>query len=229
MELSQVVAGCEVCRSSPMHGVDLVPPPITLAERRGLAPLTAAPAATTPAAAVPLAVSALGRALPTSLAIPSIGVSAPVTRVGRDENGAIAAPPLSAPRTAGWDEAGPAPGEPGAAVLVGHLGTLTDPAVFARLRELDLGAIVGVVRADETVAVFRVTATERVPKGKFSGEGFSTGRVHAAGPRAERPELRLITCAGRYVASRRGYADNLIVYASFAAAYRWRDLVQGLA
>ncbi|MFC9977747.1 sortase domain-bontaining protein [Spirillospora sp. NPDC127200] len=174
--------------------------------------------AASPAAVAPLAVSALGRALPTSLAIPSIGVSAPLMRLGRGESGGVAAPPLSAPRTAGWCEVGPAPGEPGAAVLVGLLGTFTGPAVFARLRELRRGAIVGVVRADETVAVFRVMGAEQVPK-----EGLPADRMRAAGPR---PELRLVTCAGRYDASRRGYADYLIVYASFAAAYRLRDLVR---
>ncbi|MFI6522411.1 sortase domain-bontaining protein [Spirillospora sp. NPDC050679] len=157
VELSQVVPGCGLARSvGSMHGgADLLLPPFTASERKGLAPLAASPVGV-----VPLAVSAFGRAQPTSLAIPSIGVSAPLTRVGRGEGESVAAPPLSAPRTAGWREAGPAPGEPGAVVLAGLLGTFTGPAVFVRVCELRPGAIVGVVRADETVAVFRVARAQ---------------------------------------------------------------------
>ncbi|MDL4776274.1 MULTISPECIES: class F sortase [Thermomonosporaceae] len=169
------------------------------------------------AAPIPLR-GMLGRALPVSVAIPKIGVHATLARVGRGRDGAIVPPPGRDRDRAGWYERGPSPGEPGAAVLVGHLATSSGPAVFARLRELRPGDLIGVVRADDTVAVFRMVSAEQAPKGSFPA-----ARVHASGGR---PELRLITCAGRYDRARRAYDDNLIVYATFAAAYRLTDLVR---
>ncbi len=160
--------------------------------------------------------AALAHAVPTRLLIPRIEVSAPLGRVGRDPSGLIQAPPTSDPERAGWFASGPSPGEPGAALLLGHLDTTSGPAVFARLDELRPGDIIGVARTDGTVAVFRMTRAEQVPKRRFP-----VGRVLLAGAV---PELRLITCAGRYDHLRRAYDDNLIVYATFAAAYRTADL-----
>ncbi|MEV5569403.1 class F sortase [Spirillospora sp. NPDC052269] len=160
--------------------------------------------------------AALAHAVPTRLLIPRIDVSAPLGRVGRGPSGVIQAPPASDPDRVGWFASGPSPGEPGAALLLGHLDTTSGPAVFAQLDELRPGDIIGVARTDGTVAVFRMTRSEQVPKHRFP-----EGRVLLAGAV---PELRLITCAGRYDQVRRAYDDNLIVYATFAAAYRTADL-----
>ncbi|MGK5552068.1 class F sortase [Actinomadura kijaniata] len=210
---AQMVFGCALIGSQkaarPRSG--LVLPPSPAAPLSG--PQSAAPDAPRPLPGFP------GRALPTSLSIPSIGVNSPLVRVGRERDGAIAAPPLARPRTAGWYGYGPTPGEPGAAVIVGHLDTRTGPAVFARLGELRPGALLGVVRADGTVPVFRVTSTERVPK-----NAFPAARVHASAD--GRPALRLVTCAGRYDARRHLYAENLVVYAAFTASYRLADLAR---
>ncbi|WP_245681769.1 class F sortase [Actinomadura kijaniata] len=209
---AQMVFGCALIGSQraaqPRSG--LVLPTTPAAPLSG--PQSAAPDAPRPLPGFP------GRALPTSLSIPSIGVNSPLVRVGREGNGAIAAPPLERPGAAGWYGYGPTPGEPGAAVIVGHLDTRTGPAVFARLGELRPGALLGVARADGTVPVFRVTSAERVPK-----NGFPATRVHASAD--GRPALRLVTCAGRYDPRRHLYAENLVVYATFTASYRLADLV----
>ncbi|WP_019632587.1 sortase domain-bontaining protein [Actinomadura atramentaria] len=157
----------------------------------------------------------LGDALPCTIAIPAIGVSAALAGVGRDAAGRVAAPPADEPGLAGWYAAGPTPGRPGAAVIVGN--PLGSPgAGFARLGDLACGDIVGIVRADDTVAVFRVTGTERVP-----WDDFPESRVH--GP-VDGPELRLIAGAGRYDADARSHPARVIVYAAFTAAYRLTDL-----
>ncbi|MFC4910754.1 sortase domain-bontaining protein [Actinomadura gamaensis] len=175
----------------------------------------ARPEAVPPGAPVPLR-AALVHAVPTRLLIPAIGLSAPLGRVGRDGAGAIPTPPRDEPDHACWLASGPSPGEPGAALVLGHLDTASGPAVFARLGELRPGEIIGVARSDGTVAVFRMIRAEQVPK-----RLFSEARVRLAGTV---PELRLITCAGRHDEKRHAYDDNLIVYATFAAAYRAADL-----
>lgn len=63
-------------------------------------------------------------------------------------------------------------------------------------------------RQDHTTARFIVDHTEQVSK-----SNFPTEKVY--GP-ASRPELRLITCDGRYERQAGGYDDNLIVYAILA-------------
>jgi hypothetical protein len=65
-----------------------------------------------------------------------------------------------------------------------------------------------VARQDGSVAVFRVDATERVPKWEFP-RARVYGKVRYAG-------LRLVTCGGEYDEGGRTYRDNLIVYAHLA-------------
>ncbi|MEU5883619.1 class F sortase [Spirillospora sp. NPDC047279] len=199
--VTQVVTGCSLHRAP---STELAFPAVVSGASARPAPLR----------------STLGRYEPTSIAIPRIAVNAPLTRVGSEGNGQIKAPPLDDHNLAGWYERGATPGEPGTAVIVGHLDTTGGPAVFARLRELEQGDVVGVVRADETVAVFKITAVEQVAKHRFPA-----GRVHGSGQGGV-PELRLVTCAGTYDESRRSYPDNLILYATFAAAYRVADLLK---
>ncbi|MCP2343308.1 sortase domain-containing protein [Actinomadura rupiterrae] len=157
--------------------------------------------------------TALDHAVPTRLLIPKIALSAPL---GRVLPGTVQALLPDAPDRARWLASGPSPGEPGAALVLGRLDTASGPGVFAHLGELSPGDIIGVARSDGTVAVFRMTRAEQVPKRRFS-----ESRVLVAGTV---PELRLITCAGRYDRARGAYDDNLIVYATFAAAYRAADL-----
>ncbi|MEU1882134.1 class F sortase [Streptosporangium sp. NPDC020072] len=158
----------------------------------------------------------LGRAEPTRVVIPRIGVDAPLVVLGVEGDGRLAVPPLDHADAAGWYGGGPAPGESGSAVIVGHLDTRTGPAVFARLGELDPGDAVGVVRADGTVAVFAVERVEQAPKAHFPAE-----RVY--GPTDGR-RLRLVTCGGSFDQVSRSYADNVIVHARYRAGYRASDL-----
>lgn len=156
-----------------------------------------------------------GAAEPLSLVVPRAGVNAPITWTGSTSEGVLEAPPLWQADLAGWDRTGPMPGEPGPAVIVGHLDTRTGPAVFARLPRLVRGDTVAVIRRDGSVVVFRVTATERAPK-----TDFPVSRVYRARPY---PTIRLVTCGGRYDPARHSYEENLIVYGDFAAWYRLAD------
>ena len=106
---------------------------------------------------------------------------------------------------AGWHRAGTAPGDVGPAVVVGHVDSHEGPAVFYRLRELQPGDRVTIDRVDGSVVVFEVYGQETVPK-----DAFPTERVY--GP-TDGPELRLVTCGGRFDEEARRYTDNVVVYA----------------
>ena len=68
----------------------------------------------------------------------------------------FAPPPLSEAETVGWYAGGAAPGEEGAAVLVGHVDTESERAVFYELSTVEPGTTVEVTRTDGTVAAFTV-------------------------------------------------------------------------
>jgi hypothetical protein len=148
---------------------------------------------------------------PTRIAIPEIGVNAPVHDVGLADDGTIAVPPVNEPNETGWYESGPTPGEFGPAVLVGHVDTKTGPAVFAKLAALDPGDRVEVTRRDRSVAVFEVNSVER-----FDKTSVPADRVYGD---FSRPALRLITCGGRWVGGATGYEDNIVVFASLVSAH----------
>jgi sortase (surface protein transpeptidase) len=154
---------------------------------------------------LPLGVSAAEDqpAPPASLAIPSIGVETELEHLAVRGDGALA-PPADFER-AGWFSEGPAPGERGPAVIVGHVDSRNGPAVFHRLAELRAGDLVEVTRTDGSAIRFAVTDTFEAAK-----DAFPTEAVY--GPTAG-PTLRLVTCTGAFDRASRHYVSNLIVYA----------------
>ncbi|MFV2104161.1 class F sortase [Micromonospora sp. LOL_024] len=147
---------------------------------------------------------------PVSIEINKIDLAAPVHNVGIAPDGSIAAPPAERAQEAGWYDQGPTPGQYGPAVIVGHVDTTSGPAVFHHLRELRAGDHVEVARSDGSVAVFEVDRTDRYDKEQLpADEVFGD---------FSRPQLRLITCGGRWVGGQTGYADNVVVFASLVEA-----------
>lgn len=148
----------------------------------------------------------LPRSVPVRVAVPSIGVRAPLIRLGLDADGSVQVPPADRPDEAGWYEGGPTPGERGAAVILAHVDGPEGAAVFYDLGKLRPGNRIEVTRADGGIAVFTVEAVERVRKDRFP-----TSRVY--GP-LDYAGLRLVTCGGTFDRSKRSYRDNIIVYAA---------------
>jgi hypothetical protein len=140
---------------------------------------------------------------PVRLRIPSIGVDAPLENLGLEADGSIAAPQEW--QDAGWYAGGPRPGQPGPAVLLGHVDSRTGPAVFHRLAGLPSGALVLVDRADRTTARFRVQGRLQVAKSRFPSE-----LVYGA---TLTPSLRLVTCGGTFDRQTGHYRDNVVVTA----------------
>ena len=143
---------------------------------------------------------------PTRIAIPAIGVEAPVVAVGLEGDGTMQVPGVD---LAGWDELGPRPGERGPAVIVGHVDSRSGPAVFYALNQLHPGDRIVVGQDGTPASVFAVQRLERQPKG-----ALPVGRIWN---RTSAPVLRLITCDGSFDHSTGHYRDNLIVYAALAS------------
>lgn len=147
------------------------------------------------------------RSAPERLRIPVIGVDAPVTELGLDEAGVLEVPPADRTDAAGWYADGPAPGEPGTAVLAGHVDSPAGPAVFYLLGGLTRGSTVSVTRRDGSTARFSVYAVEAYDK-----DDFPTRTVYRSTRAAE---LRIITCGGGYREDT-GYLGNVVAYATLA-------------
>lgn len=139
-----------------------------------------------------------------SVSIPSIGVDSALVGLGVDPTTGGLVPPRRY-EIAGVFTDGPLPGDPGPAVIAGHVDSRTGPAVFYRLEEVIIGEAISVALSDGQRIEFRVVEVAQYPK-----TAFPTAEVY--GPIPGR-ELRLITCGGDFDPSRRSYRDNIVVYA----------------
>ncbi|MEU3647878.1 class F sortase [Lentzea sp. NPDC034063] len=142
---------------------------------------------------------------PTEVRIPKIGAKSSLVPLGLNPDETIEVPPVEQPMQAGWYKLARTPGEPGPAVLLGHVDGNKQPGIFFRLKELVAGDEVEVSRKDGTTARFRVTRTEQIAK-----DSFPTEAVYGD---TTTPELRLITCGGSFDTAAHSYRDNVIVYA----------------
>ncbi|MCX3059890.1 class F sortase [Streptomyces sp. GXMU-J5] len=140
---------------------------------------------------------------PLRIRIPEIKVDAPLTRVHRDADGWLEAPPPENANLAGWFTGAVTPGERGTAVIDGHVDNAHGPAVFYGLGALKKGEHIEVDRADGTTAVFEIHGIDVVDK-----EHFPDRRVYG---NTGLPELRVITCGGSY-SKRTGYLGNVVLY-----------------
>jgi hypothetical protein len=151
----------------------------------------------------------LGRSVPVTLDVPAVGVHASLRTLGLNPDGTVEVPPLGSP-DAGWYENSPTPGEPGPAVVLGHVDSArSGPGVFFDLRAAAPGDAIAVTRANGSVARFRVDRIGTYPK-----SAFPTAEVYGD---LDHPGLRLITCGGHFDRAARSWTDNVIVYASAAS------------
>ncbi len=160
-------------------------------------------------AAPPVAAKTSGRftssesvAIPTRLVIPTLGLSRRLVNLDV-VGGALQVPERWG--DVGWWQGGPRPGDPGSAVLVGHVDSPTGPAVFYGLSSLKEGDVVKVERADSTVATFQIFSSVLYPRSEFpSSEVYR---------QQGRTVLQLVTCGGSYDSEAGRYDGNLVVSA----------------
>jgi len=170
-------------------------------------PAASAPDATRAAVPteIPQVVTSLAHIAPVQVIIPSIGVDSSLVNLGLNGDGTLEVP-VDYDKV-GWFTGGNYPGDPSGppGLLAGHVDDHTGPAVFFDLAKLVAGDEVHVVRADNTVAVFVVSATAQYPKSEFPA-----AEVYAP---VEASEIVLITCTGEFNANARSYLDNFVVRA----------------
>jgi hypothetical protein len=150
----------------------------------------------------------MARSVPASLYIPRINVRAKIISLGLTPGGAAAVPPLSSPFLTSWYDRGPTPGQPGTAVILGHVDAAkVGPAVFYDLGELRPGDLVYVTLDDRQTAVFRVYSAAVYLK-----TDFPTRTVYSY---TSWPTLRLITCGGDFDQQTGHYLGNTVVFAEY--------------
>lgn len=151
-------------------------------------------------------------AAPVSLSVPAIGVTSPLSSLGRNPDGTVEVPSLDDPNAgAGWFRDSPEPGSLGPAIILGHVDSRQyGPGVFYDLKNLKPGDTIEIARADATVAVFTVDSVQDVPKAQFPTQQVYGNLDHAG--------LRLITCGGVFDSEARSYEDNIIAFASLTSS-----------
>jgi hypothetical protein len=141
-----------------------------------------------------------GAGVPVRMAIPELHVNAEIERVAATDSG-IEVPQIG---RAGWFEAGPRPGDPGRAVIIGHIDGPGEAGVFHHVPGIRKGAEIAVVDDEGRVHRYAATGKLQVPKDEFPADA-----VYGA---SDRPVLVLVTCGGTYEPGS-GYSDNVLVYA----------------
>ena len=141
---------------------------------------------------------------PDRISIPRIDVDSASVPVGLEPDGTMEIPRDVA--TIGWYARGVVPGEPGSAVVTGHVDSRSQgPGAFFGLSTLDVDDRVVLTSADGVDQEWRVVARERRDRADIPREV-----VYA---RSGSPQLVLITCGGAFDRTARSYAENVIVYA----------------
>jgi len=142
--------------------------------------------------------------VPVRIEIPSIGVASSLGQLGREADRTVEVPTRW--EEAGWYALGPRPGDPGSAVILGHVDSKRGPAVFFRLRELRRGDQVKVTRADGSSVRFVVQRTAQYDKRRFPTDEVYYPTLTST--------LRLVTCGGEFDATAGHYRSNIIVFAA---------------
>ena len=142
--------------------------------------------------------------VPTKIAIPKLKIETTFEEpLGLTPDGAIEVP--KSYTKVGWYQHGPTPGEYGPAVILGHVDSVSGPAVFFSLGQLEAGDDIYIDRADGSAAHFVVEKLER-----YEQIAFPTAKVYG---NIDYAGLRLITCSGTFKKGEQRYTHNLVVYA----------------
>lgn len=139
------------------------------------------------------------------LAIPRLGVTAPIGGLGFEADGKTLASP-GGPWGVGWYQFTAYPGTGGNAVLSGHVDWYTGaPAVFGGLRALGPGDAVYIVLPNGTALAYAVASAQLVRPNSPDVPGI-IGRT-------DREAITMIACAGAWDPVAKDYSHRLVVRA----------------
>jgi hypothetical protein len=168
-----------------------------------------------------VAVSRIGR-IGSFLIIPALNVRAPLVptgAMGSPETATLTIP--SDIQTVGWwdgvvrdgertvREDAPAPGQPGVAVIAGHVDSAAaGPGALYELKELKVGDVIDISDSAARVSTWVVDATPQT--------ALKTALPRTLWASAGAPRLALVTCGGPFDTATGHYVDNVIVWARLA-------------
>ncbi len=142
--------------------------------------------------------------VPETLTISSIGVSAPVEKVGKKSDGSMATPQKF--EDVAWYSLGSKPGEAGNAVIAGHVNNaLSKAGVFEHLGSIKLGDSISVADAQRQILHYKVTDIEEYP-----ADAAPAASIFAT---TGASKLVLITCDGDWVSQDKSFSKRLVVFA----------------
>jgi hypothetical protein len=148
------------------------------------------------------------RSVPLTLKIPALGLSVSLgTTLGLNADGTVQVPDNTV--HPGWFRLGPAPGQVGSAVILGHVDSYLGPGVFFELRTLAAGDQVDVDLADGVTAQFTVDSVAMYSKPQFPAQRVYGSHGSSA--------LQLVTCGGVFDHQTGSYLSNIVVYTSLSS------------
>ncbi|MFE6076576.1 class F sortase [Paenibacillus sp. NPDC057886] len=147
-------------------------------------------------------VTSLPALKPVRLCIPSVNLSAPVVPVGTQKDGRLGVPKSS--KIAGYYAEGVLPGEPGNALIAGHVDDYKGPGIFYPLKKLKPGAFILLFDEGNRHLIYQVESvesyfTKEAPLDRIFGQ-------------TDDFRLNLITCTGKYNRAKQEHEQRLIVY-----------------
>lgn len=151
--------------------------------------------------------AALSYSKPASIRIPAMDLPATeLMHLGQNPDGTVKVPLGPNTNEPAWYNLGPAPGQIGPAVLMGHaVDENNDPSIFFKLSSLRAGHKVYVPREDGITAIFTITKVKTFPKKQFPTELVYGLTDHAA--------IRLVTCGGLGEGTQLGeYTQNVVAF-----------------
>lgn len=142
-------------------------------------------------------------ALPKTLRIPKINVTAAIESVGLDKEKKMDVP--KEVMNVAWYNLGSKPGKVGNSAVAGHVDTPTgSAAIFYDLKKLQIGDTIEVIDENQKSIKFAVTKIEN-----YKTELFPLDEVF--GP-TDKKRLNLITCGGTWDKTKKSYSERVVVY-----------------
>ncbi|WP_433633671.1 class F sortase [Nocardia sp. CA-120079] len=208
MTTSGIQAMCMLTSRRRMLGVFVAVLAVTAALVAGCGSSTGTPStASTSVAPAPTGVQTaapISRSTPVSFKIASINASGSLIAVGLNSDGSVQVP--ADYQQAAWYQRGPAPGEQGSAVILGHVDSYQGAGVFFELKKVKPGDMIDVPRADGKTAHFKVTDVRMYLKTQFPDQTVFGARGGAT--------LQVVTCGGEFDQTARSYLSNVVVFSS---------------
>jgi hypothetical protein len=153
--------------------------------------------------------------MPASVDVPRIGAHSTLLTIGLNPDGSFQTPDEKHPQQATFYcipapapqlcSSGVLPGQLGPAVILGHIDGNKQKGLFHDLPAMQIGDDITVTLEDGTVLTYVTYRILTKAKTEFPSSvvyGDTMG-----------PELRLITCSGKFLSGKVGYADNTVVFA----------------